>query len=609
MPPLPPEFTGRDEHLRDLVAALGPSPDGAFSVVISAVAGMGGIGKTTLAIAAAQTWLARGWFGHCLWLDLHGYSHDAEARDAHWALGEILRALDTEPHDIPPEAEERAAKYRQTLEHRAARGERPLLVVADNAAPEARVELLRPPGGSHRLLVTSRERPDLTGARFIGLDVLDETEAVELLAAALKDARPVLATPQDRTRLQPLARACAGLPLALRIAAGRLFHETLLTPEELTTELADTARRLDRLSPTAGSHSLRAVFETSLRRLPDHLHELLLRLTLNPGPDISTHAAAVLAEAETATTRAHLRELAARHLLGHSPGEGPGRDRWAMHDLLADYVRERRGARAAEGSEAEEQHNAARERLLGYYRRTADAADDHLRALPGQEVPDTFADTADALAWLDAERATLLAAVPAARDCGDSETAISLPLALSVYLGRRWLFEARITGVTIARDAAQEVGDRHGEARAWHELGNTLDGLRRFEEAFTAYQTACILYQETGDRPKETLARNDLNSIRLDMSLRKEAIHAYQQDLIKWQEVGNRHSEAMTWHELGIVYFDMGKDEEAIAALRRAVALYDESGDKHGSATAQDALAIAQNCLAAIRRLIPGTDD
>ncbi|MFJ1758663.1 NB-ARC domain-containing protein, partial [Kitasatospora sp. NPDC088134] len=334
---LPPGFTGRDEDLEELLGFLSPATDSddgtEHAVVVASVLGMGGMGKTTLALAAAHAALERALFTGVLFLDLHGY--DETPVDADRALDTALRDLGIGPEQIPPETDQRAALYRAQLAARARAGER-VLVLADNTSDSSQVAHLLPAGsGPHRMLVTSRDNlaPDL-GARLLDLDVLTPERAVALMDAALRVVRPT----DDRITADPtgaarVAELCGHLPLALRIAAAQLGRN--LKPAQLAEELENLAERLDVLE--GRDAAVRTVLAGSYRRLAPTHAELFRALALNPGPDLSTQTAAALTGVgKLRDVRKRLEALADASLVREDPDTG----RWRMHDLVRAYATE-----------------------------------------------------------------------------------------------------------------------------------------------------------------------------------------------------------------------------------------------------------------------------
>jgi hypothetical protein len=239
---LPPEvtgFTGRDDELAVLAGLLDPDTT-AGPVLVSAVAGLAGVGKTTLAVAAGHAAVRRAWFGGgVLFIDLHGY--DEASVEPAQALDALLRALGVPAEHIPPGVEERAGLYRSAL----AQITEPVLVIADNASSEAQVRPLLPGAGPHKVLVTSRHTLAGLGARLVDVTILDEETSIALLGGVLRAARPsddrIAADPDAARRL---AGTCGGLPLALQITAALLKADPALGVGELAGELSGEKDRL-----------------------------------------------------------------------------------------------------------------------------------------------------------------------------------------------------------------------------------------------------------------------------------------------------------------------------------------------------------------------------
>ncbi len=402
LPAATPGFTGRDDELT-LLAGLLDSAGPSGPVMVSAVAGMAGVGKTALAVQAGHAARKRGWFsGGVLFIDLHGY--DQVPVEPGQALEALLRALRVPDEHIPPTVEERAGLYRSVL----ARMNDPVLVIADNASFEAQVRPLLPGAGPHKVLVTSRQTLANVGARLVDVTVLNDQAAVDLLDTALHAARAdddrISGDQQGADRLAGL---CDGLPLALQIVGALLKGDPALSTSELADQLADETERLPTLRYDDGSGmagpSVAAAFELSYHRLEEIVARVFRLLPVSPGPDFSNEVAAVLADLPTSRVRRLLVGLAAAHLIEAAPGR-PGR--WRMHDLVRLYAQQLSG----EHAEADRREQAW-DRLFAYYMDRVSAADDHLRALPGIDGPDVFTGREAALAWLDSERASLVAAV------------------------------------------------------------------------------------------------------------------------------------------------------------------------------------------------------
>ena len=558
LPPLVSGFTGREAELAQVAGLLDPAA-GAEAVVVSAVAGLAGVGKTALAVHAAHAARVAGWFGGgVLFIDLHGY--DQAPVQPGQALDALLRALGVPGEHIPEGAEQRAALYRSVL----AKIIDPVLIMADNVSAEAQVRPLLPGPGPHRVIVTSRHTLAGLGARLLDVTVLDEAAAVALLDRVLRIARPGDARISgDQDAAGKLAAACAGLPLALQITGALLAADPALAAAELAAALADEVSRLEALryddGSGSGAPSVAAAFELSYRQLDADAARLFRLLPVDPGPDVSAAAAGALAGWPSAQARSVLGRLARAHLIEAGSG---GTGRWRMHDLLRLFARQLPDSGPGE-------RDQAIDRLLDYYLRRADAADDHLRALAGQPVPAEFAGRADALAWLDAERPNMIAAVTMAAAAGRDQTAIRLPLILSEYLQWRRRFDDSLTVVAVSRDCARQLNDKVNEAVALTCFGNALWGVRRFEEAISAHQEAAAIFRETGDRHSEGTVLSNLGAALAEVRRFEEAISAHQEAAAIYRETGDRNGEGTALGNLGLALRRCGGLRRRSAPTRR----------------------------------------
>jgi tetratricopeptide (TPR) repeat protein len=580
LPPLPVGFTGREAELAQVAALLDPA-GGAGAVVVSAVAGLAGVGKTALAVHAADAARSSGWFpGGVLFIDLHGY--DQNPVQPGQALDALLRALGVPGERIPDWVEARAGLYRSALAQISDR----VLVVADNASSEAQVRLLVPGPGPHRVIITSRHTLAGLGARLLDVTVLDQAAAVALLDAVVRAARP----DDDRIGGHPavagrLAQSCAGLPLALQITAALLVADPALTAGELADQMADEVRRLGALRYDDGSGvsapSVAAAFELSYRQLDEDAARLFRLLSAGPGPDVSTEAAAELAGWAGDRARSVLGRLMRAHLVEPAGGRG----RWRMHDLLRLY-----GRQVPEADPGEREQAA--DRLLAWYLQHAKAADQHLRALAGMPVPAEFTGRDDALAWLDAERPNLIATVTMAASTGRNQEAMALPLTLSEYLAWRRRFDDLLAVLTVSRDTARQLNQNGTQAAALTSLGAALREARRFDEAISACQDAAAIYRETGDRHREGAALTNLGIALQQVRRFDEAISAHRDAAAIFRETGDRHGEAAALGNLGIALQQVRRFDEAISAHRDAAAIFRETGDRHREGAALTNLGI-----------------
>ncbi|WP_406061721.1 tetratricopeptide repeat protein [Streptomyces sp. NBC_01077] len=568
LPPAP-RLTGREQRTDELLADL--APDGAGVTVVT---GLPGVGKTALALHAAHRAVGQGHFpGGTLFVPLRGYD-PAGAVSPEQALESLLRALGVRDGDLPPTVEEQAGLYQSELARRAEhRGT--VLIVADDASSPAQLRHLVPAHPGHRLLATSRDAltaPDLR-ARLLPLDELDAESATTLIATALTQVRPADSRAGEEPQaLEQVAGHCGRLPLALTIAAALLTDDPGLPIAALAEDLADARTRLKTLQHKDGdgrSLAVQAAFDLSYRRLRKPDARLFRLLSLNPGPDLSLKAATALNGREERETRGSLAALVRACLINEQP---TGSGRWRAHDLIRLY--------AAELPE-EEREGQALGRLLAYYTATCDAADDHLRALPGQPVPELFTDRTAALTWLDAERANLIAMIPRAVAV-HPRTALYLAGALNVYLHQRRHFHDALANNESALAMARELGDRYSEGGALMELGLALQEVRRFDDAIDVHTQAIAIFREHSDRHGEGQALNNLGLAFHEVRLYDDAIQVLTEAAAIHRELGDRHGEGQALNNLGLALRELRRYDDAIAAHIQDLDICRELGDRHG---------------------------
>ncbi|MGX1133252.1 tetratricopeptide (TPR) repeat protein [Streptomyces glaucescens] len=586
LPPRPPGFTGRSAELDRLLPRLAPASDEGTPLLISAVTGMGGIGKTALAVEAAHRAHAKGWFpGGFLFVDLRGYDDNPVTADQ--GVLALLDAMGVRGADLPPTTARQYDAYRALLARRRDR----MLLILDNASDPSQYVPLLPGTDRHRVLITSRDRPDALPLRVIDLETLDPKESAALVTRALQDADERDDRPsREPDDLRELTALCGHLPLALQIAAAMLRrrrHRGIASLVAEIKEAGDPTTVLDQGSPGTDlygrSLALRPVLEMSYRRLSPEQARLLRLLSLAPGVETGTEAVAALADLSVDAALGLLEELAATYLVAPRGTPASGL-RWRLHDLVRAF-----GADTAGREEGE----AARERVLMFYYELADAACGRLRWLPGRPVPRRFPDRGRALAWLDEERAGLVAAALWAGEEPYVDAAVGLALSLSEYLDWRRYFDDKITITRAAQEAAHRAGDHEAEAMAWNNLGIALHETGRVEEAIGAYTHSRDLHQAAGNHHLEATAWNNLGAALQDGDRVDEAIDALTHSRDLHQAAGNRHLEAMAWNNLGTALRDGNRVEEAIDAHTRARDLHRTVGDRHREASAWNNLGIA----------------
>ncbi|CAL9443417.1 Regulatory protein AfsR [Streptomyces sp. enrichment culture] len=576
LPATVPDFTGRTAF----VAELGDQLVAAESRVmaVSAVAGIGGVGKTTLAVHVAHAARDRFPDGQ-LYIDLQGAGPTPAEPEA--VLGAFLRALGTPDSAIPDGVGERASLYRSTLAGRR------ILTLLDNARDAAQVRPLLPGTEGCAALITSRVRMvDLAGAHLVDLDVMSPEEAMTLFTRIVGAER----VGAEREAVMDVVAACGFLPLAIRIAASRLAARRTWTVSFLARRLADERRRLDELQ--AGDQAVKATFELGYGQLEAEQARAFRLLGLADGPDISVQAAAAMLERTPEETEDLLESLVDTSLLESA---APGRYRY--HDLVRLYAR----TCAERDEDPASNRAAARSRLLDFYLATAagvfalerpgDRVVSHLAATehPGLE----FGDHAAALDWLFTEADCLLSCVEQSADGGTLRRAADL-LLVAKDLADSGIHSLRYErAATAVHEAAQTAGDAWAEGRARIMLTHVYTVTGRFQQADDNARRAMELAQNTGDPVVKGFAPNDLGIIAVFRSRHKEGEVYLEQAIEAFQADGNVNGEASALCNLSRTHLVLGRTDSAIRLAERGVAIYAELGMTMRLANGRYALAMA----------------
>ncbi|MFJ5641309.1 tetratricopeptide repeat protein, partial [Streptomyces sp. NPDC093223] len=570
LPGLPREFTGREDEIAKILSLL--DPGSGSGAAVGSVAGLPGVGKTTLAHAVGHAALDNGWFTGVQMVNLRGY--DPTPVPPEDALEALLRALGVAAEHIPPTLDEREGLYRSQLDA-LAREEQRVLILADNASTSDQVRPLLP-ARHHAVLVTSRHTLPGLGARLFNLHPLQPDAAIDLLHQRLEVADPDdRRVEDDPAAAEELAALCGYLPLALQIAAALLADDPGQPLSERVRMLTDAGTRLGGLDD--GERNLRAVFDECLTRLSHQEADLYRLLGLHPGPDISTPAVAALTGQPADKITPLLGQLVRARLLTQN---SQARDRWSMHDLLRVHSQEQARTTMDRDRLPRRRYEQARTRLTDHYVRHAQAADTHLRP-PGDTVSTLFAGREQALAWFDAERENLLATT---HTYACTQTALDLGFALGRYLDWRRRHQDLVTVRAHALEACQALGDALNLAGAWSNLGSALSELRRHAEALDAQQTALVVYQQTGVAHGQASAWNNLGTSLGELRRHAEALDAQQTALNLHQQTGDTHGQAVTWNNLGTTLGQLRRHAEALDAHQTALDLYQQTGDTHGQA-------------------------
>ena len=582
-------FTGRVSELAELdrllPAATEPGAGGVPGpVVISVVSGTAGAGKTALAVRWAHRAAAEFPDGQ-LYVNLRGYDPDQPVQAVE-ALAGFLRALGVASHDIPLGEAERAARYRSQLAGRR------MLVILDNAVTEEQVRPLLPGTPSVMVMVTSRDAlaglVARDGGRRLDLGLLPAADAVALLRVLIGDRAEA-----DPAATTVLARQCARLPLALRVAAERAVARPGTPLAELAIELAGQQERLESLEAGGDPRgAVASVFSWSYRHLPDAVARMFRLLGLHPGQDWDQHAAAALVSVSAAQASQLLGALARAHLI-----EPVGQRRYGMHDLLRGYA-----AGLAASHESEQTRQAALTRLFDYYMTASTAAMNCLDAAKLYHQPEPsppavaspyLRDRAAAVAWLDAELSTLTAVA----DCTASNGWPGHTIRLATTL-HRYLFGGHSTeGLTIcgyALKAARDCGDRGIEAHALTSLGVFHERQGRLRQAASHHRQALALARDTGDRLAQARALNNLAAVDVGWGHYQQAARGYRQVLDLDREIGNQPGVVIQLVNLSTVEFRQGHYDRAAESSWQALTLAREIDDQYGTASALTAIGAAR---------------
>jgi tetratricopeptide (TPR) repeat protein/transcriptional regulator with XRE-family HTH domain len=587
------EFAGRRGELELLSGLLDEAGAVRPAVVISAIGGMAGIGKTTLAVHWAHRVASQFPDGQ-LYVNLRGFHPSGQPADPADALRGFLDALNVPGGRMPASLEAQAALYRSMTAGRR------MLIVLDNARDAEQVRPLLPGGSGCLVVVTSRIQltglAAIEGARQLTLDVLSEAEAREFLrlrlGAARLDAEPGAAG--------ELIRLCGRLPLALAIAAARVSGRSRLPIGALSAELTDARHRLDALDTADEAASVRAVFSWSLSRLPAPAAGLFGLLGLHPGPDLTIPAAASLAGLPLPAARRALGLLAGAHLITE-----PVPGRFGLHDLLRAYAAEQ--ARAS-GDGA--RRRAAIGRMLGYYVRASCAA--AVRLNPAREPPTSLrvpgrapglspAPGPDAgqqaLAWYEAELETLLAVTRQAAQGGfDAETCL-LAWSLADFLDRRGRWRDWVLTQEAALTAARRLGDDALQARTERGLGRACTELGLLAEARAHLKRALALSRKLADGAGQANTYLAMATVSEYQGAYDQALEQVERALGLLEEAGDKTGQARALNGVGWFHAQLGHHSEALHYCERALALYQQTEDRRGAAATSDSIGLALQLL------------
>ncbi|MFD4841924.1 ATP-binding protein, partial [Streptomyces sp. NPDC058425] len=532
-------------------------------MAVSAVAGIGGVGKTTLAVHVAHGARAAFPDGQ-LYVDLQGAG--ARPADPETVLGAFLRALGTEDSAIPDSLAERAALYRSVLDGRR------VLVLLDNARDAAQVRPLLPGTEGCAALVTSRARMvDLAGAHLVDLDVMAPDEALALFTKIVGEERVAA----EREAALDVVAACGFLPLALRIAASRLAARRTWTVSVLAAKLADERRRLDELQ--AGDLAVKATFELGYGQLEPAQARAFRLLGLADGPDISVAAASAVLDLPEPDAEDLLESLVDTSLLESA---APGRYR--LHDLVRLYAR----ACAERDEWPPAEREAALSRLLDFY--LATTAGVYALERPGDRLVDgleptshpglRFTDGTAALDWLYSEAGPLLACVRQAAGTGRLRRAVDLLWAAKDLTESGADTRAYETTARAMCDATRAAADPRAEGRARTVLTDVLLVSGRIQQAEEEARRAMELAGSVADDTAVSWVANNRGLICLHQRRFADGKSFFTQAIAGFRAAGNKPGEAASLSNLSRAHLGADDVRAAVEIARRGLALYTEMG-------------------------------
>lgn len=562
------EFTGRVEELNALLAQGDPT---STALSLTVVHGMPGVGKTTLAIHAAHLLRERYPDGQ-LFVDLHAHSEQT-ARDPTDVLGTLLHMLgESEPDErLGGTLDERAETWRKrTARHK-------VLMVLDDVRDADQVRPLLPGAPTCCVIATSRHHlADLEGARSIFLDIPSTGEAVALFNQIAGSTRI-----DYYPAVHQVVEVCGRHPLAIRLAADRLRHRETWSVHDLVDRLAQAAGPLDAIDSLKG---ISTAFDLSYVELSRVAQRVFRYLALHPGSDFTLDSVTALTGMGQVDVWHALDELLDCHLT-----DEPMPGRYRFHDLVREYA-----TRLGKRLDSEAERTCAVLRLLDYYIDVCDQSDRLIRPWrrefvgyrrPASAAPAPFADSGEAVAWLNVERANLLAAARLA--ARQSPLHIRLfPHVLAQALQDWGVWQEADELYVPALAASRENGDMPEVAQLLVERATVLRLRGAYAQAVRCAEEAGILYHDAGDAWGQGEALSEMALARLVSGRFGEALSRFDEALTLHRRVGNHRSEAEALHQRGAALAYAGRHREALEHFHASLDRHREIGNRRGEVKA-----------------------
>ncbi|MFI5889592.1 AfsR/SARP family transcriptional regulator [Actinoplanes sp. NPDC051513] len=574
------DFVGRAKALSQLNALLGDDGTaGGRALVITAISGTAGVGKTALAVHWSHQ-IRRRFPDGQLYVNLRGFDPNGPPMNPGEAIRGFLDALGVPEHKIPTGIDSQSGLYRSLLADR--RG----LILLDNAHDAEQVRPLLPGAPGCLVLITSRsDLPGLVaaeGARPVAIDLLSVDEARALLRRRLGAAR----TEAEPRELDEIIELCARLPLALTVVAARAASHPQFSLRDLAEELRESASRLDIFEEGDRATDVRCVFSWSYHKLGARAARVFRLMGLQAGPEITTRATASLAGIALDEARPALVELARTHLVTErAPGS------FVLHDLLRAYATE-----LAHAHDPPAEHDEALRRVLDHYVQTGYQAlrllnPHHYDAItvpsprPGV-TPERITGIRQARSWFTGQYPVLLAALRQGFDGGLTDEVWYLTCVLWPFLEYHGLWLESQT----ALQAAHLSADPRRSALAHRLLGRAYSKAGRYAEADGHLRQALERYRMLDDLAGQAEAFRDL-ALKLDrQESHREALAAAEQSLRLFRAAGHAIGQARAENAIGWFHNKLGDHETALVHCREALALQTRLGDRPGQAETLDSL-------------------
>jgi tetratricopeptide (TPR) repeat protein/transcriptional regulator with XRE-family HTH domain len=572
-------FVGRETEMRRLLEAADDVALRGGIGDLFAIEGMGGIGKTTLAVHAAYKIIEE--FpeefpdGH-IFLDLRGYSQGLPALTAHQALRSLLLMLNVSNDRIPDDRALREQLYRSTVADKSA------LIILDNAYDAAQVKPLLAGTAKCVVIVTSRANlRSLDDAKVLSPGTLSEADAIALFCTVAARESEVPGGPDLAAEIVKL---CGYLPLGIRMVAARLSRRPALDMANVLAELRHEHNRLADLRDE--ERSVAAVFESSLSHVNSQEQRLFRQLALIPGPDFDAYAAASLSGSSFRATKLQLESLLDHNLLVQRTA-----NRYEFHDLVRVFARSLRPSG----------EDTATDNLLNFYLYSARLADQTFeRGLPradsataggardGLTAPAAAPElrtSAQAQAWLSAELANLSAAARLAARKGRPRITIGLSAALSDFLRACGPWSQALDLHRTALKAAIDAHDLSSQAETYRSIGGVQSRIGDIPQSMQMQGRALAIYRELGDQRGAARVLIELG-IAQRVAGDAGCLAGFTEALDIYRELGDLRGQAAALTELGSMRWQIGPIPEAERNLLEALRIYRELGNRQGETAA-----------------------